>query len=104
MSAQAALGLVHARLARLTLFLPGTPSREPEAFHDLPAALARLVSLAEGAREITFRMGRAAYPGFEDFPSITARADGEYLATLGGPWRTERHQTEARDELRRLAG
>lgn len=96
---QPSLSLVHERIAGLTLFLPGG---DPEPCLSLDGAFARLRELA-GGREIVFRTGRAAYPGFEDFPSITARAAGGYLATLGGPWPTERHQTEARDQLRRLA-
>lgn len=75
-----------------TAFLPGFG--EPELFVDLEALAARLAVLA-GGQPISFTCGRAAYPGFDDFPSLTAHAGADYVATVFVPGVTAATAREA---------
>lgn len=89
------------KLRRPTLFLPGLPSRDPQEFVSLDEVIAELIRLADG-RTLTFRPGFAHYPDLDGFPSITAYAGGEYLATLGNRW-NEPAQNGALQTLRARA-
>ncbi len=69
---------------RPTVFRPGFV--EPEEYPTLERLVGRLKALA-GPWPLSFCDGAAAYPGFDTFPSITAYAGGEYLATVAIPGR-----------------
>lgn len=69
---------------RPTLFRPGF--LQVEEFPTLEALALRLRQLA-GPWPLSFCAGAAAFPGFDTFPSVTAYASGEYLATVAVPGR-----------------
>lgn len=71
---------------RPTIFRPGFLATEE--FPTLEALALRLRELA-GPWPLSFCAGAAAYPGFDTFPSVTAYASGEYLATVAIPGRTK---------------
>lgn len=74
------------RVSRPTLFR----SRfvEPLEFPTLDAAAEHVRALLGGAPP-SFRIGRAAYPGYDDFPILTVRAGDEPVAYLADRWRDE---------------
>lgn len=72
---------------RPTLFHPGFPSRLEE-FPTFDALALTLKAMA-GPWPLSFCAGAAAYPGFDTFPSVTAYAGGQYLATVAVPGRTK---------------
>jgi hypothetical protein len=82
---QARLDLVSDRSRlpmRPTLFPPGFKGFEE--FPTFDALVDRLRVLA-GPWPLSFCNGAAAYPGFDTFPSVTAYAAGEYVATVAVP-------------------
>lgn len=70
------------QLRRPTLFVP---LQDPVEFVSLTDLHERLQELGQG-RPLTYRAGRAWFPDLDDFPSITAYVNGDYLATIGSRW------------------
>jgi len=70
---------------RPTIFRPGFVA--PQEFPTLGVLALELKTMA-GPWPLSFCVGAAAYPGFDTFPSVTAYAGGEYLATLAIPGAT----------------
>lgn len=83
-----------------TLIIPGYPAPPTEEYPDLSGLADRIQRLADGA-PVSLRMGRAAYPEFEPFASITASTPAGMLCVVGGPWVTEADHARACLDLTR---
>lgn len=89
---------VASRINRPTIFR--SHFAEPEEFATPDEARERILQLA-GGRPVTWRIGRAAYPGFKTFLVLGAHAAGETaaIAYLADRWFDERDAEAARKIL-----
>lgn len=103
MSAQQRLIEPEARARRVrlpTLLVLGALGWSVEEYPDLVATADRIARLVEG-QPTTLRMGRAAYPEFEPFASITVKTHAGIACVVGGPWVTEADHARACLDLTR---